>query len=69
MPDNSTVTRTTDNAYPPVSVTLTMSEWEQAARALFGWRTRAGYATWHGRIQALGSSDYDKLVRFAARRA
>ena len=60
------ITRRTDNAMPPVTVTRSMEEWESLARSLFKWRTRAGYATWHGRIQALGSSDYDRLIKFAA---
>lgn len=63
------ITRTTDNAYPSVTVSLSMSEWESTARRFFGWRTRAGYPTWHGRIQSLGSHDYDALIQFAARRA
>lgn len=60
------VTRHTDNAMPNRTATLTMQGWEALARSLFGWRTRAGYATWHGRIQALGSHDYDRLVIAAA---
>ena len=60
--------RRTGNAMPSAEAELSMSEWEQLAKELFGWRTRAGYATWHGRIQALGSSNYDRLVAFAAQR-
>ena len=63
-----TITRRTDNAMPPRAATLAMRDWEALARSLFGWRTRAGYATWHGRIQALGSLDYDRLVIAAARK-
>ena len=62
------IKRRTDNAMPSAEAELSMSEWEQLAKELFGWRTLAGYATWHGRIQALGSSDYDRLVTFAAQR-
>ena len=61
-----TVTRRTDNAMPPRTATLTMQGWEALARSLFGWHTRTGYVTWHGRIQALGSHDYDRLVIAAA---
>ena len=60
--------RRTGNAMPSAEAELSMSEWEQLAKELFGWRTLAGYATWHGRIQALGLSDYDRLVTFAAQR-
>lgn len=60
------VTRRTDNAMPHRTATLTIQGWETLARSLFGWRTRAGYATWHARIQMLGSRDYDRLVIAAA---
>lgn len=62
------ITRRTDNAMPSATASLSMDEWAALAREVFGWRTRAGYATWHGRIQALGSHDYDKLVVAAAAR-
>lgn len=63
------ITRRTDNAMPPVTASLSMDEWAALAREVFGWRTRAGFATWHGRIQALGSHDYDLLVTTAARQS
>lgn len=63
------VTRTTDNALPVITVTLTLGQWETLAKRFFGWRTPSRYATFHGRIQALGSSDYDRFVQFAAKNA
>ena len=62
---NTLITRRTDNAYPPVAATITRAEWDALARQVFGWRTTGGYCTYSARIQGLGSSDYDKLVRAA----